>query len=68
MKCLLPAIPVILGFLLDCIIGDPYSLPHPIRLIGKLIAVLEKLKPIEKTDVTPDSLICEFIGNGQFKY
>ena len=43
MKCLLPAIPVILGFLLDCIIGDPYSLPHPIRLIGKLIAALEKL-------------------------
>lgn len=31
-----------LGFLLDLILGDPYCLPHPIRLIGKLIAGLEK--------------------------
>lgn len=43
MKHLLPAVPVILGFLLDCIIGDPYDLPHPIRLIGRLIGGLEKL-------------------------
>ena len=34
--------PLIFGFLLDCIIGDPYTMPHPIRLIGKLISVLEK--------------------------
>ena len=31
-----------LGFLLDMIFGDPYWLPHPIRLIGSLIAKLEK--------------------------
>ena len=36
--------------------------------VRECIGVLEKLKPIKKTDVTPDSLICEFIGNGQFKY
>ena len=41
MKLLLPALPIILGFLLDCAVGDPYSLPHPIRLIGKLISALE---------------------------
>ncbi len=41
MKHLLPALPIILGFLLDCTVGDPYSLPHPIRLIGKLISALE---------------------------
>lgn len=29
------------GFLLDIILGDPYWLPHPIRLIGNLIAKLE---------------------------
>lgn len=29
------------GFLLDMILGDPYWLPHPIRLTGKLISVLE---------------------------
>ena len=31
-----------IGFVLDLIIGDPHSLPHPIRLIGNLIAVLDK--------------------------
>lgn len=29
------------GFLLDLILGDPYFLPHPIRLIGRLIAIAE---------------------------
>ena len=31
-----------LGFLLDLVLGDPYCLPHPIRLIGNLIAVLDR--------------------------
>lgn len=31
-----------LGFLLDFLLGDPYCFPHPIRLIGKMIAGLEK--------------------------
>ena len=43
MKILIPAIPMILGFILDCIIGDPYKMPHPIKLIGRLIGGLEKL-------------------------
>jgi adenosylcobinamide-phosphate synthase len=30
------------GCILDLIIGDPYWMPHPIRLIGKLIGTLEK--------------------------
>ncbi|MBR6242732.1 MAG: cobalamin biosynthesis protein CobD [Ruminococcus sp.] len=42
MKFLLPALPLICGFLLDCIIGDPYDIPHPIKLIGRLISGLEK--------------------------
>lgn len=29
------------GFLLDLLIGDPYSFPHPIRWIGNLIAKME---------------------------
>ncbi len=29
------------GFLLDLLLGDPYRLPHPVRLIGKLIAKLD---------------------------
>ena len=43
MKILLPALPVILGFLLDCAVGDPYNIPHPIKLIGRLIGTLEKV-------------------------
>ena len=31
-----------LSILLDRIVGDPYSLPHPIRWIGSFIAFLEK--------------------------
>lgn len=31
-----------LGFLLDLLLGDPYWLPHPIRLIGSLITKAEK--------------------------
>ena len=33
---------VLLGFLIDCAIGDPHWLPHPVVLIGKLISLLEK--------------------------
>lgn len=32
-----------MGFLLDLALGDPYCFPHPIRLIGKLIAGSEKI-------------------------
>jgi adenosylcobinamide-phosphate synthase len=42
MKYLIPALPLISGFILDSVIGDPYNIPHPIRLIGRLIAGLEK--------------------------
>ena len=36
-------IALIIGFLLDLILGDPYWLWHPIRGIGNLISVTEKL-------------------------
>ena len=46
------AIAFFLGFLLDLILGDPYFLPHPIRLIGTLIAGWEKrlLEPANPKD------------------
>lgn len=34
--------PLVLGFLLDLLIGDPHVLYHPIRLVGNLITVTEK--------------------------
>ena len=34
---------ILLGIILDTIIGEPYKLPHPIRWIGSFISILEKL-------------------------
>ena len=34
---------LILGFCLDLLIGDPHAFYHPIRLVGSLISVTEKL-------------------------
>ena len=31
------------GFILDLFLGDPYWMPHPIRLIGGLISRVEKM-------------------------
>ncbi len=43
---------VLLGFLIDCILGDPHWLPHPVVLIGKLISFFEKTlrRAFPKTD------------------
>ena len=40
---------LVLGFLLDLLIGDPHGLYHPIRLVGNLIGFLEK-RMNRKTD------------------
>lgn len=42
MKYIILTAPLVIGFIIDCILGDPYRLPHPIRTIGKLISGLEK--------------------------
>lgn len=36
------ALALLIGYVLDLIIGDPHSLPHPIRVIGRLISYIEK--------------------------
>ncbi|MBR3421399.1 MAG: nucleoside kinase [Ruminococcus sp.] len=36
--------------------------------LADVTAVLEQLVPLDKKDISRDSLICEFIGQGQFKY
>jgi len=33
---------IITGFVIDCILGDPAELPHPVCLIGRCIAFCEK--------------------------
>lgn len=32
---------IILAFLLDCVLGDPYNFPHPVKFIGKYIKFFE---------------------------
>ncbi len=41
MRYIIPFLPLVIGFVLDALIGDPYRLPHPVRLIGRLISALE---------------------------
>ena len=43
---------LVLGFILDLIIGDPHGLYHPIRLVGNLIGLLEKR--MNKKNDSPD--------------
>ena len=33
---------ILAGYLLDLCLGDPHSMPHPVRAIGNLIVWLEK--------------------------
>ena len=33
---------MLLGFLLDCLLGDPRTIPHPVVCMGKVISWLEK--------------------------
>ena len=42
MKSIILTAPLVIGFLIDCLLGDPYKLPHPIRAIGRLISFMEK--------------------------
>lgn len=43
-----------IAYILDLIIGDPYSFPHPVRYIGSLIRKIEKI--IRKKAKTPKQL------------
>lgn len=35
-------LPIAIGFAADLVLGDPQGLPHPVRLVGKLISVAEE--------------------------
>ena len=42
MKGFIYSLPMLVGFVIDIFVGDPYNFPHPIRAIGTLISKLEK--------------------------
>ena len=41
------------GFLLDCLFGDPYWMPHPVRFMGNLISFLDK-KMMQQYEVSAE--------------
>ena len=53
------------GFVLDIIIGDPHRMPHPIRWIGNLIAVLDKRLLGELADNDPESELRDRVAERQ---
>ena len=63
MKIIIAVLPLLAGALLDCLLGDPYSLPHPIRLIGRLISALEKWtrKAFEKRLVVGGAVLAAIV-------
>lgn len=38
-----------IGFALDCLLGDPHHLPHPVRWIGRLIGFLDRQLHLKKS-------------------
>lgn len=51
MSYLFPILPILLGFILDLLLGDPQNWPHPVRWIGNAINKLQKIiRTICKTE------------------
>ena len=57
-------IPLIVGFILDLIIGDPQWLPHPIRFFGNLISFFEKRFNSGQNKVCKGSLVTLSLTTG----
>ena len=49
-------------------LAEPLKELTDFPVIAEMVKVLDNIAPLDNSLVTPDSLICEFIGNGQFKY
>ena len=45
----------VLGFFLDLLIGDPHWIYHPVRLIGLLVSLCEKIFLGKKSEAESDS-------------
>lgn len=59
LKILTVVLPLLIGFILDLIFGDPHNLPHPIRLIGNTISKLETFtrKIMPKHEIAAGTLL-----------
>ncbi|HEY4787740.1 MAG TPA: adenosylcobinamide-phosphate synthase CbiB [Bacteroidales bacterium] len=53
-------IPLIVGFLLDLVLGDPLWLPHPVRLFGSVISYFEEKLNHDKFRIVKGGCIAIF--------
>ncbi len=60
MITMLLAVKISAGFMLDILFGDPYSFPHPVRFIGRLIGYLEPILRKLKRDKFAGILLTVF--------
>jgi adenosylcobinamide-phosphate synthase len=58
--------PLLLGYILDLAFGDPYNLPHPVRLFGNLISFSESRLNRGKAQFIKGSLVAVFLVAGTF--
>jgi adenosylcobinamide-phosphate synthase len=65
-KFLLLAIPLVLGYLLDLLLGDPEHWPHPVRTFGKLIASGERWLNRGKFRLAKGMLLSVILCTGVF--
>ena len=64
---MLYTMPIIIGFILDVMFGDPHSLPHPVRLMGVCITRLtDKLRSTDGDDVKKGKKLVFFMLGGSF--
>ncbi len=57
MEFLIPILPLLFGYILDLLLGDPRWLPHPIRLFGNLISFGEKYLNKNKSQFLKGTLL-----------
>jgi adenosylcobinamide-phosphate synthase len=54
-------IKIYIGFILDLVFKDPYWFPHPVRLVGKLITILERFLYKLKSKKVAGYFLCAFV-------
>lgn len=57
------ALSILLGFILDALFGDPYNMPHPVRLMGTMISRSEtSFRKLRKNERTAGTAMAVFIS------
>ena len=64
---MLYVMPIIIGFILDAMFGDPHNMPHPVRLMGVCISRLnDKFRTDKSKDLKNGRLLVLIMLGGSF--